>query len=258
MHSAEPRLKPFIITAFVLGIAAAILAFIYGYHGGFTALNHYSNIVISAELWGVITIFGDALIYIAIAALISHTHRIYIRYFFIGGVIQTVLVNAIKHSTELDRPLGVLSPEYFFHYGPPHDWGSFPSGHTATAFLGCGLIIALSGNRLVNILAVTIAVMVGISRVALGVHWSVDILVGASIGLGNAALAVWLEKYFTIGRHKIAAIIFWFIMLLGCYQLFGHNGGYEYATWLSMPVAIIGTIGLLFSAKQTFRFANES
>ncbi len=75
---------------------------------------------------------------------------------------------------------------------------SFPSGHagmSAIVFLTLGALLASTRHRTVErtyILAVAalMALLVGLSRVALGVHWATDVLAGWSYGFAWALL--WL------------------------------------------------------------------
>ena len=73
-----------------------------------------------------------------------------------------------------------------------HPMGSFPSGHTNTAFTGAGLSCAhhlhvpLYGNHLADVLAcagtLTLAATTGTLRIAGDRHYLTDVLVGAMIG----------------------------------------------------------------------------
>jgi undecaprenyl-diphosphatase len=73
---------------------------------------------------------------------------------------------------------------------------SFPSGHasmSAIVFLTIGLLLAgtrsrLSQRRYIVATAVLLSLLVGFSRVALGVHWATDVLGGWVFGLAWAML----------------------------------------------------------------------
>ena len=75
---------------------------------------------------------------------------------------------------------------------------SFPSGHAAISaiiFLTLGALLASSRSRTLEqlyILAVAIlmTVLVGTSRIALGVHWATDVLAGWA--MGTAWALIWL------------------------------------------------------------------
>ena len=62
----------------------------------------------------------------------------------------------------------------------PHT-GSFPSGHSATAF-ACATVIAWASPRLA-MPAFVLAALVAWSRVYVGVHWPFDVLGGAALGV---------------------------------------------------------------------------
>ena len=67
------------------------------------------------------------------------------------------------------------------------DSPSFPSGHAATAF-AAATVVALVHPRL-RLPVLALAALVALSRVYLGVHYGVDVLAGAALGIG-VALAV--------------------------------------------------------------------
>lgn len=62
----------------------------------------------------------------------------------------------------------------------PHS-GAFPSGHTSTAF-ACATVLAWASPRL-RIPAFVLAAAIGCSRVYVGVHWPLDVLGGAVLGV---------------------------------------------------------------------------
>ncbi|AWJ87678.1 phosphoesterase (plasmid) [Azospirillum sp. TSH58] len=83
---------------------------------------------------------------------------------------------------------------------------SFPSGHSllsAVVFLTLGAMLArfVEGRRqkaYVLVVAMAVTLLVGCSRVYLGVHWPTDVLAGWCVGAGWAALcwlvALWLQR----------------------------------------------------------------
>lgn len=86
---------------------------------------------------------------------------------------------------------------------------SFPSGHamlSAVVFLTLGVLAArFSDRRRVKVLAISAAVLlsllVGASRVYLGVHWASDVLAGWSVGAAWAMIC-WLVAYLVRRRIK--------------------------------------------------------
>ena len=84
---------------------------------------------------------------------------------------------------------------------------SYPSGHsvsTSALYLTIAIVavryVQHSGARAAIILAVlAVLIMVGASRVYLGVHYATDVVSGISLG---AAWALLLAGFFTLGSHR--------------------------------------------------------
>jgi len=84
--------------------------------------------------------------------------------------------------------------------------GSFPSGHAFTATLGAGVVLlwalpllATRGRIAAWILAAAVPFLVGLSRIALGVHWVSDVVGGWLLG---AALLAVTSAVFETWRQK--------------------------------------------------------
>jgi undecaprenyl-diphosphatase len=86
---------------------------------------------------------------------------------------------------------------------------SFPSGHammSAVVFLTLGVLAArFAEKRRVKVLAVVAAVLisllVGLSRIYLGVHWASDVLAGWCVGAAWA-MTCWLLAFFVQRRFR--------------------------------------------------------
>lgn len=101
-------------------------------------------------------------------------------------------------STFAGRVIVILSKAYFARLRPEEDlrlvdvhYQSFPSGHAAnsmTVYLAIA-VLAFAGNRYRKIAiaaALTLSLLIGISRPMLGVHWPSDVIGGWTFG------AAWL------------------------------------------------------------------
>jgi undecaprenyl-diphosphatase len=89
---------------------------------------------------------------------------------------------------------------------------AFPSGHASRAFAVASLL-AIRFRWWVRIPAVAFAILVGISRVYLGLHWPSDILGGAIVGIGLALVIEFLSRrvprYQRIRMRVVEAIPHW-------------------------------------------------
>ncbi len=100
--------------------------------------------------------------------------------------IERTLYIVAKRRFRRNRPAAALAA--FDALVQPSDEFSFPSGHTMAAFLLATLLVLTVGVS--PLLVFAWATLVGMSRVALGVHFPSDVVVGAAIGVGIGMLAV--------------------------------------------------------------------
>jgi len=107
--------------------------------------------------------------------------------FIFAGVGLPSLVSALAK-----RAIGRGRPQHFEQYGTlgfSPNWGdwtfqSFPSGHATTAFALAAVIGFVSPRWYVP--GLLLAAAIAVSRVALGVHYTSDVIAGAILGLLGA------------------------------------------------------------------------
>lgn len=97
------------------------------------------------------------------------------------GLLITNLV--LKNSVHRKRPFHAIE-ELFPLIEKPKDW-SFPSGH-ATSSIGCGLAMLKNMPKKYGISGFTIGILISLSRIYLGVHYTSDVVAGALIGTVSA------------------------------------------------------------------------
>ena len=116
------------------------------------------------------------------------------------GLLGVGLYKALKHTLVRERP-------FIRHAGitlamPPLDRYSFPSGHTLNSTVSYGLLavvawrsrLPLAVRRAAAVIGVTIPFLVGLSRIALGVHYPTDVLGGWLAGVAFVALGATLIR----------------------------------------------------------------
>ncbi len=96
----------------------------------------------------------------------------------------------LKLSIDRSRPSTVYAePKPLVH--APHD-GSFPSGHASTSF-ACATVLAFAAPRYAPAFYV-LAAAIAWSRVYNGVHYPLDVLGGAALGVLVAIALRWLVR----------------------------------------------------------------
>jgi undecaprenyl-diphosphatase len=222
MRSAVPfRFLPRIETA-VLAVWIAAAAAVWGFlaiademHEG--ELDAYDRAVISAlrvagdphqaigphwlveSMRDVTALGGITLLVLVMAmsviALLAYRHRLEAVVLTGSVVLAQISSGLFKNFYERVRPT-------FAVYGDLPTSMSFPSGHsttaTATYFLLAVIVASLDPARPVKVLAFTVAgllaLMIGFSRVFLGVHWPSDVIAGWCLGAAWAFAAAVLLR----------------------------------------------------------------
>jgi undecaprenyl-diphosphatase len=106
-----------------------------------------------------------------------------------GFSIEIPIYKIIKYSVKRIRPFEKV-PELNQLVNVPDKY-SFPSGHTAAAFLFASIL-----SHQIPVLTVPLflyAVLVGFSRIYMRVHFPTDVLFGALLGLSSAYIGLWLS-----------------------------------------------------------------
>lgn len=145
------------------------------------------------RLWMAVSLVGSpvamtALAFLVVGVLAAQRRRL----MAVGGIVAqgggAIINETLKQLIHRPRPLGAQP----YLYG--HSW-SFPSGHAMGSLIGFGflgyvIVACWSVKRRTHVLAIALAaaltLAVGLSRLALGVHYVSDVLGGWAIG------ATWL------------------------------------------------------------------
>lgn len=135
--------------------------------------------------WMLMTHMGGARVTIAacLLGLAFPTSRFAAAHTAVALLVAFLISQIIKRSVSRERPADTRFGNTII---TPPDRFSFPSGHSA-ASMAVAAMYALTFPSL-GIWLLPVAVMVGYSRVALGVHYPLDVIAGQAIGLLTAGL----------------------------------------------------------------------
>jgi membrane-associated phospholipid phosphatase len=188
-------------------------------------------------LWANITVLGDTVVAFALCLPLWRRRPDLLWAFLFLALLGTLWVHGLKHFLEVARPPGVLPDVHII--GPGYKAGSFPSGHATTAFAVAGLMAL--GLRTGYVILVTAALVVGISRSVVGVHWPLDILAGAFGGWVSAVFALELGR--RTSRLGSKAWVQWalglFLAACAAWLVIGHpRSGYPQADLFQRAIGI--------------------
>ena len=183
MAARETRL---LIPAAILLIASLLLWFSGQNQALFLALNSATS-VLPDFIWANLTLIADTLFAVAVLLVAACYQPKLFAQALILLVLGALFTHGFKQGLNIPRPFSALGEGAFHVIGPELKHHSFPSGHSFTALAAAGLLMLhlKKGFSLV----LTIGLLAAFSRVAVGAHWLLDVLVGAGFGLLFALLA---------------------------------------------------------------------
>jgi hypothetical protein len=136
------------------------------------------------------------------AAGVKSTHKLQDMtvLFVLSNLIETGIVQTIKTASSRMRPDESTN-------------NSFPSGHTATAFVAAEFLHQEYGHKSIwiSVGGYTVATLVGVGRMLNNRHWFSDVVAGAGIGILSVKAIYWaypsLQKIFHKKDKKEAKIL---------------------------------------------------
>lgn len=175
------------------------------------------------------------------------------------AVLATIVIQGLKHWFSFERPPSVLEPSEFHLIGGAISSKSFPSGHTATAFVVAGILAAQYSRMTVIWCLVAAATLVGLSRIMVGVHWPADVFVGAILGW---MMGFWGYKFlFTkFKQTKVTEVLSLVTLLVVITSMFFYQLPYQQfalvssSKWIYLAISVLG----LYRFVSTSRFLRRA
>jgi len=168
------------------------------------------------QFWAIVSNFGDGFMAVLALLFVAKKRPDMVRAALIGIGIAIPFAQGGKFLTTVIRP-GFIHPDTVNLIGHlPGSW-SFPSGHTTTAALLFGVIFLMSSRKIIRVSMLSVIILAGLSRIAVGVHWPIDVVCGWIVGLSSAAAGVLLTNPNRLITLKSAIVP---ILLTGCSVIF--------------------------------------
>lgn len=166
----------------------------------------------------------------------------------------TLITSAVlKLIFAVPRPAAMIDMETFTIMGRPNILHtSLPSGHAMTAFMVITILLyafmpkKVSNKMLWSILLLTIGVTIGFSRVAVGAHYPLDVIIGCTLGYIMAVFGIristklnWLHWMKNRKFYPIIMLILSIWAYLVILKLIKHNMVIFYLSLLALIVTFV-------------------
>lgn len=214
-----------------------MMLILYGYNNSFLLLNGLHQPFLDIPMF-LMTHLGDALILTSVLALVLARKNPALVFYIIAIVIIVGLFGQLLKNTlfdSFDRPLKVFEGLDLVHtvagYKMFHN--SFPSGHSIVAAAAITSMVAvLNPNRVIEILAACLVVIISFTRIYVGVHFPGDVLLGSLIGVIGAVgfirpIYLPLERWtngFSVPKRTRIVYVLWIVaslsILIGIYLIY--------------------------------------
>ncbi len=132
----------------------------------------------------------------------------------VSYILSGLIVQFVKNTWHTPRPPAIFENVHIV--GEPLYYGSFPSGHTATA-MALFYVLSYKEHFFIKLLLFLVAFLVGYSRIYIGVHFPLDVLAGATIGIVCGYVAIKYREF--ISNHKKEFFVFTLVFALLFYKL---------------------------------------
>ncbi|WP_017446126.1 phosphatase PAP2 family protein [Gayadomonas joobiniege] len=233
---------------FLMFLAAGTF-FLFGYHAGFTSLNTWGS-QLPETFWAAATLLGDTYVAIALTFFLLAHHQRLIPAALVATVPATLIAQSFKRGMPIERPALVLPEGSFNQIGRLLELGSFPSGHTMTAAVLFALIFLFTEYRWKQISAFILLFFAGVSRVMVGAHWPIDVMVGAAVGIACASLGYYVAHKYQLGSWRSTKVILFILPCYAAYGTFSHDRGYPEGHLFAVIAVVLAILSYCYHLYQ--------
>jgi len=220
-------------------------------------IGHHALAAVPAPLWRIASVFGDWPSVLMIVILLGLRFPDRLATLLFASLPIMLLAGGMKAGFAEPRPFLVLPPGSVTLLDAAPGNGSFPSGHAMASSYLVICLLWLWPERPVLRWTIAGAMLVMLSRIAIGVHWPIDLVAGSLVGWGMATL--WFDRLgwlrlSRLGTQRFAVVLavlasgytVWVVL-----QLHGHHE----EVWLRFALAVAALAGVMRLARTAPRLA---
>lgn len=202
----------------------------------------------SDGLWIHLSLLGDGQLAILFVLPFIGRRPDLVWQYLLAFLLAGLFVHGMKELFSALRPPASLLADSFHLIGPALRNNAFPSGHTTAAFVLAGLVCLQRINIGFKIPVLLLAILIGFSRIASGVHWPQDVLGAAFGGWMVAIAAVWLSQHWRAGLNiwvqRVFALIVTPLSVWAVWSLWRHLDDVYPGTGLLKVVLLASCLAL--------------
>lgn len=206
-------------------------------------------------IWANLTFMGDTMASLSVLLLFIRKRPDLVWSAVLAAILGTVIVNMFKAVLIIPRPPAIIESNLLNIIGPAIQTRSFPSGHTTTIYILFSLLMFAVTSFAWRAALAAAAFLVGISRIAVGVHWPADVLAGAAIGCfcGTSAF-YFINRLKFLPSKRLLLIVAILLIVSDLYMLLFYDSGYPQARSFQRLLAIIT---LIIGSKEIYLMWNR-
>ena len=186
LKSVYKQNQSFFLGYFSLLIVAVFVLLADSKKAGFILLNPYHTDFLN-YFFEAVTLVGDGFFSVAVCLVLLIIKKRHLSFMiFASYATSGIVAQILKAFISEARPALFLkkgSYPYFIDHVTLHNFHSFPSGHSASAFALAAIIAFAIKDKRYSIPFLGIAALVGYSRIYLGQHFLHDVVAGSLIGV---------------------------------------------------------------------------
>ena len=195
--------------------------------------------LLPAVIWSSLTVLGDTLVALCLLLLLLRQRPDLVLAVLLVALPTTLLTHGLKDAFDVARPYAVLGDQVHV-IGRYLTSGSFPSGHTTTIFLLAAVVVGGLRSTTATVLALTLALLVGGARIAVGAHWPLDVAGGIVCGWAMGLLGLYGVRRVD-WANRPAVLLAMRLLLITCALIlyFDFNSGYPLARPFEQAIALL-------------------